>query len=249
MVDSASGSKILSGSGIYDFSAESKRLVVENIMRNMELEGNLSDAEIKFLSLSKEKKSYAKLFDNILSSELNINNYEEIFYLQDYTAFTGTINPEQAVRNIRYKDRFGRIVAIVQIDTLSKKIRMQNIGDILPKQECFSPKEVGIKIQNLAKFKKWTTEDGGRNQFNGNIETRYKKDGVVMASIITKDNGVFDTIAEYEYKNGNRSKMLLTNTNGNSIVIYDGTNNVNQTARIDIDNNGSIIEITKVYND
>ena len=49
MVDSASGSKILSGSGIYDFSAESKRLVVENIMRNMELEGNLSDAEIKFL--------------------------------------------------------------------------------------------------------------------------------------------------------------------------------------------------------
>ena len=43
--------------------------------------------------------------------------------------------------------------------------------------------------------------------------------------------------------------MILTNVYGNSIVIYDGTSQVNQTVRIDIDNDGTIVEITKIYLD
>ena len=248
MVDSASASKIYSESSLYDFSPESNKMVVENFLKNLQTEGNLSDAELKFLSYSKEKRSSAKLLENIVSSTITLSNYEEIFYLQDYKSSVGTINPDQKVRNIRYKDESGNIVATLQIDTLSQKIRIQNLGNILPRLESFSPNEVGMKIQNLAKFNKWTTEDGGENLFNRNREVRYKdKNGNVMAAIITNDNGVFDTIAEYEYKNGYRTKMTLTNTYGNSIVIYDGTKQVNQVVRVDIDNDGMINEITKAY--
>ena len=248
MADSASGSKLYSEKGLYDFSPESNKLVVEKFLQNLQTEGNLSEAELKFLSYSKEKRSSAKLLEDIIKSKITLSNYEEAFYLTDYTASVGTINPDQKVRNIRYKDKSETIVATLQIDTLSKKIRMQNIGNFLPHLESFSPSEVGTKVQNLARFNNWTTEDGGENLFNGNHEVRYKdKNGNVMAAIITKDNGIFDTIAEYEYKTGYRTKMTLTNTFGNSIVVYDGTKKVNQVVRIDIDNDGMIIEITKVY--
>ena len=215
---------------------------------NIESLGGLSDAEIKFLSLSKEKKSSAKIIENLIYNELTLDNYEEMLCISKFKAMGGTINPNQSVRNIRYCDQKGCIVATVQIDTINKKIRMQNLGDVLPKQESFTPYQVGTKIQNLAKFKKWTTEDGGINQFNGNIEVRYKdENGNVMAAVITKPNGTFDTIAEYEYTSGNRSQMLLTNHYGQSKVIYDGTSAVNQLTRIDIDTDGMIIEITKVF--
>ena len=250
MVDSASGSKISFENGLYDFSVESKRLVVEKFLKNLQSEGNLSEAELKFLSYSKEKQSSAKLLEDIVSTNLTLSNYKEVFYLQNYKSSVGTINPDQKVRNIRYRDEADVIVATLQIDTLSKKMRLQNLGNFLPRLECFSPSEVGTKIQNLARFNNWETEDGGINLFNGNREIRYKdKNGNVMAAIITKENGAFDTIAEYEYKTGYRTKMTLTNTFGNSIVMYDGTKQVNQTVRIDIDNDGMIIEITKVYTD
>ena len=250
MVDSASKSKNLSDSSFYDFSAQSNKLVMEKFMKNMESAGNLSDAEIKFLSLSKEKRSSREIIDRILYSEMTLENFKEILCLQDYIAYGGTINPNQTVRNIRYKNKSGNIVAIIQIDTINKKIRMQNLGNVLPIQECFTPSQVGIKIQNLAKFNHWTTEDGGINQFNGNIEVRYKDaDENVMAAVIKKNNGIFDTIAEYEYSSGYKSKMLLTNTNGQSVVIYDGSPEVNQATRLDIDNSGFIFEITKSYSE
>ena len=250
MVDYASGSQMYSNNGLYDFSTESNRQVVEKFVQNLQSEGDLSDAEIKFLSQSKEKRSSAKFLEQIFSTELTITNYEEIFCLSDYTVFGGTINPEQAVRNIRYKDSIGNIVATVQIDTLSKKIRVQNLGHIFPVLECFTPYQVGTKINNLAKYNNWTTEDGGNNLFNGNHEVRYKdENGNVMAAVITKNDGTFETIAEYEYKSGYRSKMVLTNCYGNSIVAYNKTKQVSQTARVDIDNDGTIIEITKVYSD
>lgn len=250
MVESASSSKNLKGSGLYDFSEESNRLVMEKFVNDLKSGGSLSEAEMKFLSLSKEKRSSAKLLDNIFSSDLTLNNYEKLLGLDEYTAVGGTVNPEQAVRNIRYKDKSGAIVAIVQIDTVNKKIRLQNLGNILPKQECFSPSQVGTKIQNLARYNNWSTEDGSINQFNGNSEVRYKdKNGNVMAAILTKDNGRFDTIVEYEYNENNRSKMILTNNFGNSIVVYDGTKIIKQTTRLDVDNDGTIIEITKVYTD
>ena len=215
---------------------------------DIEALGGLSDAEIKFLSLSKEKKTSVKIIESIISEKLTLENYEKMFCLTQYTPQGGTINPNQAVRNILYRDRKGVIVASVQIDTINKKIRVQNLADVLPKQECYTPAQVGTKLQNLAKFKKWSTEDGGINQFNGNREFRYKdSNGNVMAAIITKPNGTFDTIAEYEYKNGNKSQMLLTNHFGQSRVLYDGTSAVNQVTRIDIDSDGMIIEITKVY--
>ena len=242
------GSKLTNSDGIKVAFSSQKNSAAMNFVLNMQAQGELSDAEMKFLSLSQEKKSSAKMIDNILNNQLTLNNYEEMFCLSKYTVEGGTINPNQTVRNIRYKDNNGTIVAIIQIDNINKKIRMQNLGDVLPKQECFTPFHVGTKLKNLAKFKKWSTEDGGVNQFNGNIEMRYKDSyGNVMAAIITKSNGVFDTIAEYEYVNNNRSKMLLTNHYGQSIVIYDGSPEVNQITRMDIDTDGSIIEITKIF--
>ena len=190
------------------------------------------------------------MFEQIFYSELTISNYEEIFCLQGYTAFGGTINPEQAVRNIRYKDSVGNIVATVQIDTLSKKIRIQNLGHIFPVFESFTPCQVGNKLNNMSKYNNWTIEDGGDNLFNGNHEIRYKdENGNVMAAVITKPDGTYETIAEYEYTFGYRSKMVLTNCYGNSIVVYNKTKQVSQTVRVDIDNDGTIVEITKVYSD
>lgn len=248
MVDSASKSKNLSENGIYDFSAASNKQVVEKFVKSLISQGSLSDAEIKFLSLSKAKQSSGEIINKILYSEMTLENYKILLCLDQFTEQGGTVNPNQTVRNIRYKDKSGAIIAIIQIDTINKKIRMQNLGNVLPTQECFSPYQVGTKIQNLAKYNHWTTEDGGVNQFNGNTEIRYKdSNGNVMAAVITKENGIFDTIAEYEYSSGYRSKMLLTNTNGQSIVVYDGSEKVNQIARLDIDNNGTIIEITKSY--
>lgn len=250
MVESASSSKNFTENGSHDFSAESSKLIAEKILNNFKSEGNLSDAEIKFLSLSKEKRSSVQLLENLYSTDITLKNFEKIFGLDKYTALGGTINPNQAVRNIRYTDKTGAIVAIVQIDTINKKIRVQNLGNILPKQECFSPSQVGTKLHNLARFNKWSVEDGSINQFRGNSEIRYKdSDGKVMAAVLIKDNGSFDTIVEYEYSSNNRSKMILTNSFGNSIVIYDGSESVNQLIRLDIDNDGTIIEITKVYTD
>jgi len=219
-----------------------------NSVLSLEALRGLSEAEIKFLSLSKEKQSSSEIVEKILTQELTLRNFEEMFCLTKYTIANGTVNPEQAVRNIRYKDEKGVIVATIQVDTINKKIRMQNLGNILPKQECFTPYQVGTKLQNLAKYKKWNIEDGGVNQFNGNTEIRYKDSkGNVMAAVITKNDGTFDTIAEYSYSHGYRTKMLLTNQYGQSLVVYDGTKAVNQLTRIDIDNGGMIIEITKVF--
>ena len=211
--------------------------------------GNLSEAELKFLAYSKKKQESAKFTDKIISEKLTINNYEDLFLLKSYKKIGGTINPEQAVRNIRYQDRHNVIVATIQIDTVNKKIRMQNLGDILPKQECFTQEQIGEKLKNLADFNKWEVEDGGENQFNGNLEYRYKdKYKNIMAAIITKPDGKYDTIVEYEYNQKNfRTKMLLTNHFGQSIVIYDGSPSVTQLTRIDIDTDGMIIEITKVF--
>lgn len=220
----------------------------DSVLLDINTIGELSDAEIKFLSVCREKAASSMIINNILKNKLTLNNYEEMFCLKEFQAIGGTINPEQAVRNIRYRDKNDVVVATVQIDTVNKKIRMQNLGDILPKQECFTPSQVGAKLKKMFEHKNWTTEDGGVNQFNGNVEIRYKdENGYVMAAIITKENGIYDTIAEYEYKNGYRSQMLLTNHFGQSKVIYDGTASVNQLVRIDIDTDGVIIELTKVY--
>lgn len=241
-----------------DLANKSREHILNSIISNDEINrkllfelqknGNLSEAEVKFLSLSKEKADSSYIIENIINQNLTIDNYEKVFFLDNYFAMGGTINPEQAVRNIRYRDRKGTIVAIIQIDTVNQKIRMQNFGDILPKQESFSPAQVVAKLQNLAKYNKWTIEDGGVNQFNGNLEYRYKdSEGNVMAAIITKSNGSYDMVAEYFYNNGYRAKMILTNQFGQSLVVYDGSEKVVQQTRIDIDADGSIVEITKIY--
>ena len=219
------------------------------VLSDLQINGKLSDAEIRFLSLSREKSDSSQAVNKIINSEITLNNYEEVLYLRDYQPIGGTVNPEQSVRNIRYRDRKGTIVAIVQIDKINKKIRMQNFGDILPKQEVFSPEQVALKLKNMALYNKWIIEDGGVNQFNGNLEYRYKDlNGKVMSAIITKPNGVYDMIVEYSYVNGNKSQMLLTNQYGQSIVVYDGAENGVQKTRIDIDGDGLIVEITKIYN-
>jgi len=220
----------------------------KKILEEMQTNGKLSDAEIRFLSLSREKSGSSEVINRIIGAEMTLDNYEEVFCLKDYLPVGGTVNHEQAVRNIRYRDRKGTIVAIIQIDTLNKKIRMQNFGDLLPKQEVFSPTQVALKLQKMAQYNKWTTEDGGVNHFNGNLEYRYKDlNGNVMAAIITKPNGVYDMVVEYFYENGNKSQMLLTNQYGQSRVVYDGVENGVQKTRIDVDGDGLIVEITKIY--
>jgi len=220
-----------------------------DLLINFESTGKLSDAELKFLALSKEKKNSIQFIKNILFEKITLNNYENIFCLKNYQEIGGTINPEQAVKNIRYRDKHGTIVATIQIDSINKKIRIQNLGDIFPKQECFTPEQIGEKLKNLAVFNSWITEDGGVNQFNNNLEYRYKdKNGNVMAAIITNPDNKFDTIVEYKYNLQNiRTEMLLTNTNGQSRVIYDGSPSAIQLTRIDIDSDGTIVEITKIF--
>ena len=69
-----------------------------------------------------------------------------------------------------------------------------------------------------------------------------------MSAIIIGFDGSFDTIAEYKYNSeGYRTQMLLTNHNGQSLTVYDGSAAVNQITRIDIDTDGMIVEITKVF--
>lgn len=218
------------------------------LLSELHSSGKLSEAEIKFLSLSKEKADSSEVIKNIIERDITTENYEEFFCLKKYHPVGGTINPEQAVRNIRYSDKKGTIVAIVQIDTVNRKIRMQNFGDVLPRQEVFTLSQVAAKLQNLADYNKWITEDGGINQFNGNIEFRYKDaEGNVMAAVITLPNGAYDMIAEYSYKKGRKSQMLLTNQFGQSRVTYDVNKKGVQQTRIDIDTDGLIVEVTKVY--
>ena len=221
----------------------------QKLLLELQSSGRISEAEIKFLSLSKEKADSSKTIIDITNKNITLDNYEEVFSLQNYYPMGGTVNPEQSVRNIRYRDKKGTIVAIIQIDTVNKKIRLQNFGDILPRQESFSPSQVAVKLQNMARFNNWITEDGGVNQFNGNIEFRYKNfKGEVMAAVIKKPNGVYDMVAEYSYKNGKKSQMILTNQYGQSRVVYDGSEKCIQETRIDTDTDGMIVEITKLYN-
>ena len=186
---------------------------------------------------------------DIISTELTLYNYETIFKLNNLQATELPPMPEQRIRNIRYKDKEGTTLAIVQIYSHMNKIKLQTFGHILPKQEFTTPQTIVNRILTNAEMHNWETEDGGVNHFDGNIETRYKdKDGNVMAAVITKTDGVtVDTVVEYEYHNGKKTKMLHTNQYGQSMTIYDNAHNTSQIVCIEIDTDGCIYSITKNY--
>ena len=187
-----------------------------------------------------------EIISRLLNTELNFDNYEKVLNLTEYIAFEIPAF-DTNTRNIRYKDKDGNTVAIIQIDNNCNKIRMQSFGNILPKQEYSSPKLVNYRLEQKAKEENWTTEDGGVNQFDGNTEIRYKdSDGNVMAAIITKPGGKTDTIVEYGYENGKKAMMLHTSQFGHSKTYYDIENNSTKLV-IDIDTDGNICGISKGF--
>mgnify|MGYP002624841120 CR=1 FL=1 len=105
---------------------------------------------------------------------------------------------------------------------INNKIRIQSFGNVFPKQDYLSPKLVNYRLTEKAKENNWTTEDGGINQFDGSIETRYKDaQGKVMAAVIIKPGGKIDTVVEYVYKDNQKCEMHHTSQFGHSKTFYD----------------------------
>ena len=217
---------------------------------NLDLNAKVNDLVQNFQHFDNlEEELSTNVIDNLFNTDLTLDNYELIFHLHKYHAVELQPTENEKVRNIRYKDSDGITMAIVQIYTQTNKIKLQTFGNIFPKQEFTSPEDVYNRILISANWANWSTEDGGINQFDGNIETRYKNsDGNVMAAVITKADGkTVDTIVEYQYKNGKKTGMLHTNQYGQSLTIYDSLNDLSQIMCVDIDTDGCIYSVTRGY--
>ena len=223
-----------------------------NITNNIDINNTVNDfvEELEYIDESVNKDLYINVIDDLLNAELTLNNYEEIFRLKKYHAVELKPTPEENIKNIRYKDADGITMAIVQIYNNTNKIKIQMFGNIFPKQEFTSPQDVLNRILICADWANWSTEDGGINQFDGNIETRYlNSKGQVVAAVITKpDRKTVDTIVEYQYKNDKKTGMLHTNQYGQSLTIYDYSDDLSQIMSVDIDTDGSIYSITRGLN-
>ena len=221
---------------------------------NREYLNNINEIDIysavnKFIDTAEQidnNESQTDIINNLLNVNLTLNNYEEICLLTKYHAVELQPTVEESIKNICYKNADGIAMAIVQIYTKENKIKIHTFGNIFPKQEFTSPQDVLNRILINAKWSNWSTEDGGINQFDGNIETRYKNtQGHVMAAVITKADGrTVDTIVEYQYKNGKKTGMLHTNQYGQSLTVYDGSNDLTQVMSVYIDTDGYICSIT-----
>ena len=222
---------------------------VLNIKDSVDINTKVNDfvGELEHIDKAVNDDLYINVIDNLLNAELTINNYEEIFRLKKYHAIELQPISEENIRNIRYKDKDGVTMAIVQIYNNTNKIKIQMFGNIFPKQEFTSPQDVLNRILVCAEWANWSTEDGGINQFDGNIETRFKNSkDQVMAAVITKaDRKTVDTIVEYQYKNDKKTGMLHTNQYGQSLTIYNGLDGLSQVMSVDIDTDGCIYSITR----
>ena len=230
------------------FNSNSLDSNLSNKDYDLNAEVNKYLAAIENLNKSEKDIIFPDIVNDLLEAELTDINYEIIFMLNKYQAVE--LPPSSyTTRNISYKDSDGITMAKVQIDSKTNKIKIQAFGNIFPKQKFTTPQNVGQRVLNSAIISNWTTEDGGINQFDGNIEIRYKDhDGNVMAAVITKPDGkTIDTIVEYQYKEKKKFSMLHTNQYGQSITIYDCSKDTSQIMCIEIDTDGCIYCITKSF--
>lgn len=234
---------------------ESAHVLPQNILNlkkdNFEInsvESVLNNIIKDFESVDKNYEEYtlSDVISRLSQAKITENNYEDIFSLANFQAVELAPNTiENCIRNIRYKDSDGITHAVVKINTKFKKIKLETYTDILPKQDVSNTTNVGKRVLFRALFENWSTEDGGINYFDGNIETRFKDSNKnVMAAMITKPDGkTIDTVVEYKYVNGKKSEMLHTDQYGQSITIYDREKEIS-VLKIDIDSDGCIYCIT-----
>ena len=198
--------------------------------------------EIKEIDSFEHQGIMANL-QSLTTRPLTINNFEDVFCLKDFQRSELTFSNGKNNCYIRYTDNTGNTTAIVQINLLTKKLRLEAFGSHLPKQSFITANQIYFRAKEKATRENWSTEYGGVNQFDGTVEFRYKdEEGKVMYAIITKKDGNVDTIVEYEYTNGKKSKMTHTNTFTQTKTFYNHEKNLSTS--IDIDSNGNILGIT-----
>ena len=104
------------------------------------------------------------------------------------------------------------------------------------------------EIVQKAYKKDWTIEDGGVNQFNGDVELRYKdSQNRVMSAIIFTTSKRVDTIVEYFYIDDKKSKMVHTGQLGQTTTIYNTENDMLQMLSIEVDIDGNVRRVTKNF--
>ena len=191
---------------------------------------------------------YESIVDKLADIELNLDNFEDLFSLREYKATSMGSSFQEKTHNIIYKDEKDNTMAMVKIDFKHNRLIMEFLGNNIWKHRYSHPNEVFKTIYNMANSENWSKEDGGVNQFNGNIEFRYKNsDNHVMAAIISTSEGQVENIVQYEYKNGKKSKMINTGLFGETTTIYDTSKEVSLLMSIEIDTDGNIIRISKDF--
>lgn len=218
---------------------------------DIETFGSITDATnalVKELEKYNVEQPNETFVNQLIQQELNLNNYEEILGLKQYNSVNIKTISNQKIHSIMYNDNDGYTMAIVQIDFQRNKMVLEFLSDILPKQNYNTPKTINDIIVKKAIENNWSTEDGGINQFNGNIEIRYKNaDGNVMSAIISTPEGNVETIVVYKYENGKRSQMVNTGQFGQVTTVYSTVKEVLQLMSIEIDTDGSVLRITKNF--
>ena len=194
-------------------------------------------------------KIASEILDYLLNIDINPETFEDLFCLSSYESSTFPNIQEQNVQNIKYRDSEKNTIALVQIDRNNNKIRLQSFGNVFPKQRYEKPLKIVSKIDKFISTENIEIEDGGINQFDGNIETRYKDIfGNVRAAVIMKpDKKKIDTVVLYQYSNGKKYKMIHSDQYNLSVTIYNiETDSTFMT--IDIDTDGNIYGITVNFN-
>jgi len=190
-----------------------------------------------------ENQSIMTNLQSLTTRPLTINNFEDVFCLKNFKRSELTFSNDKNNCYIRYTDKSGETSAIVQINLITKKLRLEAFGSHFPTQSFISANQVYFRAKEKAVRENWSTEYGGINQFDGTVEFRYKdEEGKVIYAIITKADGNVDTIVEYEYKDGKKSKMTRTNSFTHTKTFYNIEKNLSTS--IDIDSNGNILGIT-----
>ena len=201
----------------------------------------------KIYSINSCNIDFKSLLYNIQNNAVTSSNFEYIFCLNNLISFEFPSGSKDIIKTICYTDNDGMTLAALHINQLTKKIYIQAFAAIFPRHGFMPPNKVHSKILAKARLLNWSTEDGGINYFDGNIETRYKDDNnKVMAAVISKPDGEIDTIVEYQYKDNKKIQMEHTNQFGYTKTIYDTSSN-SATLVFDVDTTGNIYGITTQF--
>ena len=141
------------------------------------------------------KKGIMTNLQSLTERVLTINNFEDVFCLKEFKRSELSFANDENICFIRYTDQDGNTSATVRIDMLTKKLKMETFGSHFQKQVFVTAEQIYFRAKEKAIRENWTVEYGGINQFDGNVEFRYKgADGKVFFAIITKKDGSVDTV-------------------------------------------------------